>query len=372
MKKIYIFAGVCLITSIFSYVYMQFNPAAAAQAADNILRPLLGSKKTLALEGTYFTFNDQINKLVYTYKKPNSDIFTSPLSTDMLPIKTASSEAMDLSSITLTNTFPPLPGEGVWQQIPSTLFQNMTVLAKTFVRPDPTRDYAIVSLVKMDMHKLGIGVQAGTYYPGGTHGIFGLGIVPKTIQQSNNLVAVFNGGFMEKDGEYGMVVGNKVYVPLRKDLATLLMYTNGTAQFIDYQGQVLGNDVIAARQNGAFLVRDGIVTPFVETSQDTWGRTTTNSMYTWRSGIGLTKDGNIIYAVGNSLLPQTLALALQKAGAVDAMQLDINPYWVRFILYNSLGNGLYSYYPLLKEMHNGGYAYLHGYNKDFFYIYKKS
>lgn len=347
------------------------NRAVPAQTADRILRPLLGSKNTIGLESVYFTFNDQVNKLAYSYKKPNSDIFSSPLINDTISNNSASSDAMDLASISPQNSVSPLPLEGVWQKIPMELFPNTTVMAKTFIRPDPSRSYAIVSLVKMDMKKLGIGIQAGTYYPGGTHGVFGPGIVPKDLQLSNTLVAVFNGGFMEKDGHYGMVVKNKVYVPLRKGLATLLIYSDGTARLIDYQGQVLGSDVIGIRQNGAFLVHNGSVTPFVEYSQDTWGRTTTNSMYTWRSGIGITKNGNIIYAVGNSLVPQTLAEALQKAGAVDAMQLDVNPYWVRFILYSPFGNGKYSYYPLLKDMQNGGYAYLHGYNKDFFYIFKK-
>ena len=140
---------------------------------------------------------------------------------------------------------------------------------------------------------------------------------------------------------------------------------------IDYQNQPFDISVTSIRQNGVFLIREGIITPFVENSLDTWGRTTTNSIYTWRSGLGVTKDGNLIYAVGNSLVPKTLAVALQKAGAINAMQLDINPFWVRYMLYTPLGDGKYSYVALTNQLQNGGYQYLHGYNKDFFYIYKK-
>ena len=103
----------------------------------------------------------------------------------------------------------------------------------------------------------------------------------------------------------------------------------------------------------------------------TWGLTTTNSMYTWRSGIGVTKNGNLIYAAGPSLVPQTLAVALKAAGAVNAMQLDINPVWVRFVIFNSLGDGKYRYYSLTKDMTNGGYQDLIGYQKDFFYLVQK-
>ena len=71
------------------------------------------------------------------------------------------------------------------------------------------------------------------------------------------------------------------------------------------------------------------------------------------------------------MIPETLAKALQSAGAIEAMQLDINPTWVRFILFNSQGNGKYTYEPLIKDMVDGGKSYLQGYSKDFFYLYKK-
>lgn len=366
--------GICIITlGMLSYVFITSNPAIPAQAADTVLRPLLGEKETVSLESVYFSLSDQADKIKYAYQKPSSDFFyTSILGASSSADTTATESSMDVTSIPIHTSFSPLPQEGEWQAIANTLFPHTTVLARTFVRPDPTRSYAIVSLVKMDMKNLKLGLQAGTYYPGGPYHAFGPGYIPHDIQQANLLVAAFNGGFMAKDGQYGMIVGDKTYVPLRKGIATLLILANGDVKFIDYQGEKLPQTVIAARQNGAFLIHDGNISPYIESTPDTWGRTTTNSIYTWRSGIGITKNGNLIYAVGNSLIPTTLATALKDAGAVEAMQLDINPYWVRYILYNSLGNGAYTYFPLLNDMHNGGYAYLHSYNKDFFYVYKKS
>ena len=120
------------------------------------------------------------------------------------------------------------------------------------------------------------------------------------------------------------------------------------------------------------LIENGTITAYTEKGIDTWGLTVTNSMYTWRSGIGITRNGNLVYAVGPSLVPRTLAKALQAAGAVNAMQLDINPYWVRFILFHLQSPGSYTYGPLLQKMANGGYSYLHGYQKDFFYVYTAS
>ena len=278
---------------------------------------------------------------------------------------------MSLDQIKMNNGFAPISGEGQWQPMEVKAFPNQMVMAKTFVRPDQGKSYATVSLVKMDMKRLKIGVEAGTKYPGGTQGIPGPGVVPKEIQGSGDLVAVFNGGFQYKDGQYGMVVNHKTYVPIRSGLGTLLIDKDGVASMIDYQGGPIDDSAVSIRQNGPLLIKDGQITDFVEKGVDTWGRTTTRTMYTWRSGLGIDKDGNLIYAVGGSLLPETLGKALQAAGAVQAIQLDINPNWVRYIVYNTDSNGGYLYHPLLKNMVNGGYNYLFGYNKDFFFVYKK-
>ncbi len=358
---------------IVGYILLSnFNNGFAAQMADNILRPLIGNSQTLALESWYFNSSDNLNKIESSYQKPSANIFNPAFENALLaPTIALDQNGMKLSPITPTASFSPLPAEGNWEPIQTSTVPQKVVIARTFIRPDNSRNYAIVSLVKMNMKELALGLQAGTYYPGGVYGIYGKGYVPSNIQQGNTLVAVFNGGFMAADGHYGMILDGKTYVPLKKNMATLLIHSNGQAQIINYTGQTLPKDIIAARQNGPFLIQAGHITSFDNANTDTWGRTTTDTMYTWRSGIGITNDGNLIYAVGNSLVPATLAKALQSAGAVNAIQLDINPFWVRYIIYDSMGGGKYDYYPLLKAMQNGGYAYLHGYNKDFFYVYRK-
>ncbi len=368
MRTSYVFIAIfCFIVT--ALLILRSGYAVPAQIADNLLRPVIGSKNTIMLESYYFDLEDQWAKITYHFfGQQKAVVFEDKETTDELSTQSA---LLSLTPLVIDSTLPALPNEGKWQPIPEKAFPNETVLAQTFIRPDPTRPYAIVSLVYMDMQKLGLGAVAGTYYPGGEHKVYGPGIVPPSVQKANTLLAVFNGGFQEKDGHYGMIVGSTTYVPLRAGLATLVMKQDGSFSMIDYQNQPIDPSVVSIRQNGVFLIRNGSITPFVENSLDTWGRTTTNSFYTWRSGIGITNNGNLVYAVGNSLIPKTLAIALQKAGAINAMQLDINPFWVRYILYTSLGNGKYSYVPLTNQLQNGGYQYLHGYNKDFFYIYKK-
>jgi hypothetical protein len=53
-----------------------------------------------------------------------------------------------------------------------------------------------------------------------------------------------------------------------------------------------------------------------------------------RSGIGVTADGALVYVAGPALTARSLAESLQRAGAVRAMTLDINPEWVTFNFYS--------------------------------------
>jgi hypothetical protein len=79
------------------------------------------------------------------------------------------------------------------------------------------------------------------------------------------------------------------------------------------------------------MVEGGVVAPDA-TYNDThvWGNTLGASTVVARSGAGVTADGGLVYVAGPALTARTLAEALQRAGAVRAMSLDINPEWVTF------------------------------------------
>jgi hypothetical protein len=351
-----------LLFSIFIYAHLTF----AANFADNILRPTIGNKATIYIEAFFFRIEDKTNQVKYYFVKQNPDA----LSVNPEKAKKKSSDnKFLLNKVIPLVGLPNLAGEGVWKIINTA--SSDAVMAETFFRPDQQRPYAIAYLVKMNMQKLILSEVAGTVEPG-EYLNPGPGKIPNSVQKSNQLVAAFNGGFQKKDGEYGMIVGAKTYLPLQKNLATLVISKNTKLKIINYVGQVLGKDVVAVRQNGPILLQNGNDVSLSKAwNMQNWGLTTTNTMYTWRSGVGVTKDGDLIYAAGPSLVPETLAAALKAAGAVDAMQLDINPVWVRFILFNVLGEGKYNYYSLTKDMVNGGAQYLSGYQKDFFYLVEK-
>ncbi|HXC19284.1 MAG TPA: hypothetical protein VNT80_05175, partial [Acidimicrobiales bacterium] len=64
-----------------------------------------------------------------------------------------------------------------------------------------------------------------------------------------------------------------------------------------------------------------------------WGFTLGNAVYVWRSGLGITANGALVYVGGPGLNITDLANLLVRAGAVRAMELDINTDWVNFSSY---------------------------------------
>lgn len=362
--------GLFLVASL---AVLHLYPAVAANVADSVLRPIIGAQATVQLESFFFSINDNLNQLLYGVgAKPSADIFTKTATvTERRPKARGIVNSFDLSPINFhPGTYPKLPGEGIWSVIVQPQFHGKIDMARTFVVPDPERAYAVTSLVKLNMHDLRMRAIAGTEQPGGPVGKAGPGMIPTKDQASQTLVAAFNGGFQYKDGRYGMTVEQKTYLPLQKGLATLIIRQNNTVAIEPYSGNPVDvAQTVATRQNGPMIVQNSqVTTATYGGGMARWGLTVTNSMYTWRSGIGLTKNGDLIYAVGPSLNINTLAEALKAGGAVSGMQLDINPYWVRFVTYTPSVSGKYSYESLLKKMQNGGDAYLHGYNKDFFYV----
>jgi hypothetical protein len=98
----------------------------------------------------------------------------------------------------------------------------------------------------------------------------------------------------------------------------------------------MSRGVVAVRQNLHLIVTHGRVPNSVDANiESSWGATLGGGYYVWRSGIGITRSGRIAYVYGPALDVRQLADLLQRAGAVTAMQLDINPEWMSFMYYRS-------------------------------------
>ena len=103
-----------------------------------------------------------------------------------------------------------------------------------------------------------------------------------------------------------------------------------------------------------------------------WGATLGGGYYVWRSGIGVTKDGRVVYVYGSALNAHDLGLLLQRAGAVEGMQMDINPAWMKFDYYQANGNPADpTPKPLLPTQYTTPYSYYTPSTRDFTAVYAR-
>ena len=101
-------------------------------------------------------------------------------------------------------------------------------------------------------------------------------------------------------------------------------------------GPVAGPQIAFARQSLPLIIDHGRLNPALNDSSQ-WGYTLGNAVRVWRTGVGIDWHGNLIYAAADYQTVITLARILQRAGAVRAMQLDINPEWPTLITYTHRG-----------------------------------
>jgi hypothetical protein len=130
-------------------------------------------------------------------------------------------------------------------------------------------------------------------------------------------------------------------------------------------------DVKAVRQNLVLIVDNGQLNPELREDDTTaFGATLGNNVYVWRSGVGVTADGALVYAGGPAMSIIALARTLQAAGAVRAMEMDINTDWVSAFTYVPQDPTAFDSpiigVKLLDNMSHDGSQYLQQNSRDFF------
>jgi hypothetical protein len=135
----------------------------------------------------------------------------------------------------------------------------------------------------------------------------------------------------------------------------------------------MNSSIEGVRQNLKLLVDHGKISPNLNQDiESNFGATLGGGYYVWRSGLGITADGRIIYVYGPALDVQDLAELLQRAGAVEGMQMDINPAWMKFDYYQAKGDpGDPTPVPLLPTQQPSPYSYYTPSTRDFTAIYAR-
>jgi hypothetical protein len=265
-------------------------------------------------------------------------------------------------------TSPALPGEGVWQ--PTQLGESHAeppLLVTTF-RSDPSEYPRLVAgAAWINTAKTEVKLYAGRLEPSVTLPTRGPMEVPQSARA--NLLATFNSGFKLGDDHGGWALNGHTYAALQNGQATCVRYADGHYDVIDWQGgpRVPAN-VVFARQNLPLILEEGKLSPRLNDSSE-WGATVGNAIQVWRSGIGVDAHGNLIYAAANYQTVRSLAEILRHAGAVRAMELDINSYWISFNTY--AGPGAQDPTKLLSETERPAERYLSPDDRDFFAVFSR-
>lgn len=258
----------------------------------------------------------------------------------------------------------PLPGEGQWQPVYDT--PGGPALREAFVRADAAHTSQLTGVAWLDPRLVALTLHPGTIEPGG-----GPWPTPPDVPagQRGGLVATFNSAFRLTDARGGFYDSGRTVRPLRAGAAALVLHSDGTATVGQWGRDVtMSPSVTAVRQNLDLVVDGGALVPGLDSNAgNRWGATLGNRLYVWRSGIGVTRDGALVYVAGPVLSVATLADTLRRAGAVRAMELDINREWTTFISYRPAPGTPAGVEPakLLPAMSRSSTRYLTPDSRDF-------
>ena len=224
----------------------------------------------------------------------------------------------------------PVPGEGQWRVLASV--NGVPAIYGTYLRPDSVHTSYVSGIASMDQRLLTFQLRPGAEDPGPGSWGYSPWLPPNS---RSGLLATFNGGFKLDAAGGGFYLNGHTKGTLTPGAASLVYYKDGHVAIGSWgQGVSMTSQVLGVRQNLKLLVDHGVVPTTVDSNVQTqWGATLGGGYYVWRSGIGITRDGRVIWVYGPALSVRTLADLLQRAGAVEGMQMDINPAWMSYMYY---------------------------------------
>jgi len=152
------------------------------------------------------------------------------------------------------------------------------------------------------------------------------------VEGRAGVVAVFNGAFKQAAGAGGSIADGLTLVPMLNGRMTIAINAAGSwamGRWGTPDFPPRGFSIVSARQNlGALVWNRRVTAAALSANWRQWGDTLGEVPTVARSGLGVDANGNLLYVA--TMQPVTagpLARALVAAGAVTAMELDINPFW---------------------------------------------
>jgi hypothetical protein len=272
-----------------------------------------------------------------TYQPPKvggkpSFALTGPAAVPVKPVR-HSVKAVPVPSPTTLHTLAsgaPLPGEGKWRVL-ATVHGEPAVYG-TELRFSPVYTSYVGGIAWFNQTLVKFQLRPGTEDPGPGNW-HAEPYLPTGTRRG--LLATFNSGFKIANSGGGFYLHGSYDGALVRGEASVVYYRDGHITIGNWGETVHRTpDVVGVRQNLHLIVNQGHIPDAVNNAVNTsWGATLGGGYYVWRSGIGETKSGQIVFAYGPALDVHQLAQLLKRAGAYRAMELDINPAWMSFMYY---------------------------------------
>jgi hypothetical protein len=277
---------------------------------------------------------------------------------------------------------PPQPrsakeGDGRWVRLGNPgdrAAEDPPLLYTTVIHPHPVSKFDSVTVVAIDLARTELHFVPGAGDPGADALAPPAGLVPR--EHHDALLAVFNGGWLPKHGNWGMMARGTVLVPPKENGCTIGVYRDGRVRIGGWPA--LASDVEAMRayrQTPPCMIENGKLHPWLEAKNDKpWGGHNPNDKTRRRSSVGIDASGRVLfYGFGIEVGAELLARGLLHAGAVAAAELDINWTWTRFLLYGTPGGELSITSTLVPKMTHTKKGYVvRRDERDFFYLVRRA
>ncbi len=267
-----------------------------------------------------------------------------------------------------TPLLPALPGEGRFRVLRR--LGGVPVLQEALVRPDAESSSYLTSVIVMSGTHTRVALHPGTMDPGRPRSFHASAHV--SGRNSTGLVGTFNSGFLVQDSQGGFYLNGRLAGRLHQGAASVVTYRDGHTTVGAWGRDLsMSPEVVSVRQNLRLIVNHGRpVTNMDAAVASRFGAAASASFRTWRSGLGVAANGDLIYAIGDALTASSLADVLARAGAVRALQLDINYHSTVYIWYSPGRHGQVSPHMILSPAH-GLLTYLGDDSRDFFAVYTR-
>ena len=268
------------------------------------------------------------------------------------------------------------PGDGVFTLVEEGSAAGTGALARTMVHPLPYKKDAFVVVLAIDLRRVELVPMAGTEEPVAptVPAEHRPGLVPAADLPA--LIAVFNGGFLSKHGQFGMRVNGEDFAPAREDSCSVAFLDDGSLRIATHKALApVAARLRSFRQTPPCLSEGGVLDARLahEDTARLWGAAIGGKREIRRTALGLDASGRtLFFGLGDWIWARDLALAMKAAGAVDVAELDINWSYTRFLLYDrATPPNVVSTLIDKVEYTKGGYISKPA-PRDFFYLRRKN